>query len=115
MGDSMISQWSRYRYNRQLYDDNGALYLDEREPVRYAAQYDDRLHQVQDGDTLWGLAYLYFQGIPRASGLWWVIAEYQPEPIVDPTIVLEVGSTVIIPSLRFVRTKIFNEDQQRYH
>jgi hypothetical protein len=96
-------------------DDNGNLYLDEREPLRFRDEPDNRFHTVKDGDTLWGLADLNFSKYKRPAGLWWIIAEFQPTPIVDPTIRLKAGSTIVIPSERLVSTRVFNEENRRYH
>jgi len=107
--------FSRYQYCTELEDDDGNRYLDEREPFRYQELADNRLHTVKDGDTLWGLAHLYFAGFPRPCGLWWLIAEFQPEPIVDPTLRLQAGALMVIPSLRTVRMSVFNAQRRRYH
>lgn len=107
--------FSRYQYCKELEDADGNRYLDEREPFRYRDSSDNRYHLVKDGDTLWGLAHLYFQGFPRPCGLWWLLAEYQPSPVVDPTIRLQQGDVIIVPSLRMVRMSVFSSDRRRYH
>jgi hypothetical protein len=56
----------------------------EREPFRFRAFPDNRQHVVQQGKTLFSLAGRYFAPLPRASGLWWVIADFQPDPVHDP-------------------------------
>jgi len=57
------------------------------------------------------LAGKYFRGIARPSGLWWVIADYQPQPIRDPTIPIRVGTILTIPSMRMLREEIFAESR----
>jgi len=111
----MMTVNSRYRYCIAFRDEQGRLVLDEREPVRYQKLKDNIYHKVVDGDTLWGLAFRYFREFTRPEGLWWVIAEFQPEPILDPTLRLETGTTIIVPSNRFLKTVVFSEDQRRYH
>ena len=32
-----------------------------------------------------------FAPLPLACGYWWAIADFQPDPILDPTLVLETG------------------------
>ncbi|MCZ2110357.1 MAG: hypothetical protein LC118_12450 [Dehalococcoidia bacterium] len=62
-----------------------------------------KLHRKSDklqGDTLEGLAGRYFAPLPRACGFWWVLADFQPDPIVDPTLELDVGRRLVVPSLR---------------
>lgn len=103
---------SRYSYAKSLFDPNGVAYLGEPEPFRYRAEKDNIFHTVQDGDTLWGLAGLYFTGVPRPCGLWWLIGWYQPNPIIDPTLRLQAGSTMIIPSMRVVRLYVFNPERR---
>jgi len=107
--------FSRYQYCKEIEDDDGNRYLDEPEPYRFVDAADNRYHTVKDGDTLWGLAHLYFAGFPRACGLWWVIADFQPTPIVDPTLRLQAGDVLVIPSLRRVRMAVFSAERRRYH
>lgn len=109
----MIGPTSRYRYVTELEDSDGTHYLDEREPFRYRAEPDNRIHIANEGDTWWGLAGIYFPTYQRACGLWWLICEYQPEPVIDPTIAIEPGATIVIPSERIVRTEVFSEERRR--
>jgi hypothetical protein len=81
----------------------------DREPFRFRPFVDNIVHTVRDGETLWTLAALYFQGFVRPSGLWWIIADYQPDPIFDPTIRLTKGTTLFIPSMRVVNELIFSD------
>lgn len=106
---------SRYRHCVATRNADGALELDEREPVRFRNESDNRVHQVADGDTWWGLAHQYFPNFSRACGLWWVLCEFQPEPVVDPTLRLQAGAVVVIPSERFLREVVFGVEQRRYH
>jgi len=99
---------SRYERSFGVEDDNGNLYLTEREPFLYNKDLPGtRRHRVAKGDTLYNLAYKYFQPIHNAEHLWWIIAEFQPTPILDPTIDLADGSTLFIPSVRVVQRKVF--------
>ena len=107
--------WSRYRYCTVYEDTEGRQFLDEREPFRYSDEPDNIYHQVRDGDTWWGLAHRYFDGIPRSCGLWWLLCEFQPQPVIDPTIVPVAGSVIVVPSMRLVRTKVFSEGRKQYH
>jgi hypothetical protein len=63
---------------------------------------DTRLHTVTEGETLYTIAGRYFRPRPRACGLWWIIADFQPDPILDPTLTLEPGRRLFIPSLASV-------------
>ena len=87
--------------------DGGVKYLTE--PSLFA--WDESLsgtreHTVSAGERLWDLAYRYFQPIPNAEHLWWVIAAFQPTPITDPTRDLTPGSTLYIPAVSTVQERI---------
>jgi hypothetical protein len=88
-------------------------FLTEREPYRYRVFADSRVHSVVEGETLFELAGRYFAPLPRACGFWWAIADFQPDPILDPTLALEEGSTVIIPSTRVLTDVILSEARRR--
>lgn len=111
----MLSQFSRYLYNLEYEDGNGAHWLGEPEPFAYSNETDNRVHVAREGDTWWGLAYVYFPSFPRAGGLWWILCDYQPEQVVDPTIAITPGRTLVIPSERVVRSKIFNPERRSEH
>lgn len=104
---------SRHRFSLGILDEDEKLFLTERVPYGYRELTDNRQHTVAEGDTLFNLAGRYFVGIPRPAGLWWVIADFQPDPILDPTIQLTVGSIVVIPSIRTVQQDILNERRKR--
>jgi hypothetical protein len=104
---------SRYTFTYAVQDDEGDLVLYGEEPFRFAVFEDNREHAVRQGDTLFTLAGRYFAPLPRACGLWWVIADFQPEPIHDPTLVLEPGRVLIIPSLRTLTEEVFSERRRR--
>lgn len=94
---------SRYKSTSMILYSNTSgervLYLKYREPISYVSDEENQVYVVKAGDTLHSLANKFFNGFPTPSRLWWVIAEYQPEPIFDPTLRLEPGSLLIIPSV----------------
>jgi len=47
--------------------------------------------------------------LPRPAGLWWVIADFQPDPIHDPPVALELGRVLAIASVRTVLEEVFSE------
>jgi hypothetical protein len=51
--------------------------------------------------------------LPRACGFWWAIADFQPDPVVDPTLLLEPGRRLFIPSLRVLTDVVLSESQRR--
>jgi hypothetical protein len=105
--------YSRHTFCTGQDDSDGRAFLSEREPFRYRSLPDNLIHTVAQGDTLWHLAYRYFQPLPRAAGLWWVIADFQPDPVFDPTLALAEGSTLIIPSVRTVLERVFAESRRQ--
>ncbi len=102
-------RWSRFTFCTALKDVDGTLLLTDPEPFGYQPFTDNRLHVVKEGESLFTLAGRYFAPLPRPAGLWWVLADFQPEPILDPTLVLTPGTTLVVPSLRTVQEEIFNE------
>jgi hypothetical protein len=103
---------SRYTFAEGLEDSEGRLFLAMPEPYRYRDLPDNIRHEVSDGDTLEGLAGRYYGQFGRGCLLWWVIADFQPDPIHDPTIALEAGRVLIIPSPRTVEEEILAEKRR---
>jgi len=106
-------RFSRYSFSAAVQDDAGRLFLTEREPFRFRSLSDNRQHVVQQGDTVFSLAGRYFAPLPRPSGLWWVIADFQPEPIHDPTLALDLGRLLFIPSIRVITEEVFAEARRQ--
>ena len=106
---------SRYLFCLGVRDDEGRLYLTEREPFRYQPFPDNRMHTVVEGDTLFNLAGRYFAPLERACGYWWVIADFQPEESfqVDPTLRLRPGAEVVIPPTRLITDVLPSEMRRR--
>src|SRR4030042_4143418 len=90
---------SMYRFSDVLQDADGNAYLEDAEPVAYEDRLDNIPHVVQEGDTLDTLAQYYYWNLDvDASQLWWVIAGYQPVPIINPFVPLRPGKLIILPS-----------------
>lgn len=100
--------FSRYVFTSGILDDNNRVYLTSRKPFRFVSRPDNVQHQVKPGDSIFTLALKYY----RNNTLWWVIADFQPDPLLDPTLDLTPGSVVFIPSFRTVREEIFNEHRR---
>lgn len=88
------------------------LMLSERAPFSFRVLSDNRQHVVHEGETIFSIAARYFAGLPRPAGLWWVIADFQPDPIHDPTIRLPIGTVLTIPSTRTVEELILSEQRR---
>jgi hypothetical protein len=106
-------RFSRFTFSAAVLDDDERLFLIDREPFRFRALPDNRQHVVKEGDTLFSLAGRYFAPLPRPAGLWWVIADFQPDPIHDPTLSLEVGRVLVVPSLRTIAEEVFSEKRRQ--
>ena len=104
---------SRFTFASGVRDDAGVIYLTEREPYRFREHRDTRVHIAVQGDTLFELSGRYFAPLPRGCGFWWVIADFQPDPVGDPTLELEPGRRVYIPSLRVLTDVILGEARRR--
>lgn len=100
---------SRFTFCLGVRDTAGRLYLTEREPYRFYPHPDNGLVVVAEGDTLFTLAGRAFAPLPRACGFWWAIADFQPDPILDPTLALDLGRQIILPSLRVLTDVILGE------
>ena len=102
--------FSRYSFSAAIEDSAGRQILTRREAIRFERRSDNRNHLVNDGDTLYNLASRFFKRFSnRPAGLWWIIADFQPTPIHDPTIRLAAGSVIVVPSVRYVIEVVFNE------
>lgn len=95
---------SRYQFCATHKDREDRLFLEDREPFRYRAFADNRVHVVTAGETLFTIAGRHFKSVRRGAGLWWVIADFQPVPLHDPTIQLPPGQLLVLPSMRTVMT-----------
>lgn len=100
---------SRYLFSDGFKNEDGDFILTDPTPYRFKDFSDNIIYTTKHGDTLFAIADLHFKGVPRPSGLWWIIADFQPDPIHDPTIRFENGIQIVIPSLRTVVEEIFNE------
>jgi nucleoid-associated protein YgaU len=105
-------RYSRYSFCSASKDDAGRLVLSERVPFRFRVLSDTVQYTCKEGDSLYVLAHRAYKGLPRPSGLWWIIADFQPDPIFDPTVVLTPGQVLFIPSLRTVQELVFAESRR---
>lgn len=107
-----MTDYSRYLFCQGITDRDGRLHLTDRVPFRFVERGDSRTHTVVEGDDLFGLADLYFNSLPRPSQFFWVIADFQPEPISDATLALSLGRQLVIPSIRMLVEEICNEGRR---
>jgi len=108
-----VSASSRYAFCEEIVEDDGKIGLSRRVPFRFRARADNRRHTVREGETLFSISADYFSQMPRPAGFWWAIADYQEEPITDPTLALEAGRVLWIPSSALLSTVILGERRRR--
>ena len=106
-------RFSRFTFSAAVLDEDERLFLIDREPFRFRSLPDNRQHVVQQGDTLFSLAGRYFAPLPRPAGLWWLIADFQPDPVHDPTLSLDLGRLLFVPSVRVVSEEVFAEKRRQ--
>lgn len=104
---------SRYLHSLGIKDAEGRLFLTDPEPYTYREFADNRFHPVVAGDTLESIADRYFPNIEDAAQLFWVIADFQPERILDPTLMLDEGRVLVIPSENTFLTKIMDPSRSQ--
>ena len=103
-----ISLSSRYRNSALLIDEGNlrvgqvTTFPSDYTPVRFRNRSDNNLYVSRVGDTLDHLATAFLLD----PELFWVIADYQPVPILSPLEPIEPGRTIVIPSIGFVRSEI---------
>lgn len=109
-----VTQFSRYIFTTSVLDSDGVLRLTEREPFRFRNFSDNIRHVIKEGDWWPYLAHDFYGGITaRPAGLWWIICDFQPQPVVDPTVRPEVGSLIVAPSQRTVLEEVFSERRRK--
>lgn len=105
---------SRYTFTEAYTDAKGDRVLTDPVPFRFRDFPDNRIHLVTEGDTIFSLAGFYYgEDFEVPEELWWIIADFQPEPIHDPTLLLAPGRALIIPSVRTVLEEVFSEQRRK--
>lgn len=103
---------SRYRYTRAVTDSLGRTSLTDRVPLRYVDAPDNITHIVQEGERMEDIAQRYYSrfdsDVVPAASLAWVLRDFQPIPIIDPTLRLKAGTPVFVPSENFVAQRVFD-------
>ena len=81
-------------------------------PFSYREHPGNSIHVVREGETVFSVSFKMYSelglSIPKYSSarLYYAIADFQPTPIVDPTIQLRPGFRLVIPSVELVTTEI---------
>jgi hypothetical protein len=70
-------------------------------------------HICTEGETLFNLAAMYYrEAFPYANLMYWAIADFQPIPIIDATVVFKAGQVVYIPSIQTINLQIMNPTRE---
>jgi nucleoid-associated protein YgaU len=98
-----MASTSRYRFTSRYtesstFSGRKIVAFGSRDANQYADDPENTVFVVREGDTLEKIANRFYKGYPDAALLYWVIAEFQREPIFDPTRKLRPGSIITIPS-----------------
>ncbi len=101
-----MTEWSRFKWSTVETDEAGRRYLGERPVFGYRDLPDNRLHIVKEGERVWHVCHIFFPRLPKNGTLYWIVCDFQPEPILDPTLELEVGRLLVIPSQETVQRVI---------
>jgi len=113
-----MNRLSRFRFCTIVALTDGRVYLTDREPYRYQDLPDNRRHTAKFGDTWHTIASRYFANdgvIINPADLWYVVADFQPEPVVDPTLRPEPGTVIFIPSIETLFQRILSEARRVEH
>lgn len=103
---------SRHILTTGLTDEDNKVFLADRVPFRFVELADNRKHTVKEGDSIFNIAGRYFAPLSRPAGFFWVVADFQPDPIIDPTLKLQNQRTLFVPSIRTMVELILNEDRR---
>lgn len=107
-------RFSRHQFCAALQDDAGRLFLTDRVPYRYRTLPDTISHVAEGNETLHTIAGLYYrEAFPRPEAFWWAIGDFQPDPVHDPTLLLDAGRVILVPSIRTITEEIFSERRRR--
>lgn len=70
-------------------------------------------HQCLEGESLFNLAAFYYHDVfAYPSMLYWVIADFQPIPIIDSTIIFSAGDIVYIPSIKTINLQVLDPTRE---
>jgi nucleoid-associated protein YgaU len=110
-----IYRFSRYLRADPHKDSDGNIFVDFPAPIELEKDgEDDLIYQVKEGDTLFSIAYRFYEDTNfkskgfevRPSGFWWIIAEVNN--IVDATQPLKAGTTLVIPSISRIQFEVIS-------
>ncbi|MBU0999547.1 hypothetical protein KKG24_04610 [Patescibacteria group bacterium] len=108
---------SRYKFCQVMLQSDSTVMLTDRVPYEFEPGLaGTHQHVASQGDTWRSIAHRYWRNsFGRYAGdLWWVIADFQPTAVVDPTIAISAGTVVHVPSPATVLS-VFDESRRAEH
>lgn len=88
---------------------SGVVSLTPRTPFRFRDRVDTIVHLATTGDSLHSIAARYYGTISSTpERLWWVLADFQPAPVIDPTLALEEGRFIYVPAPAVVQSEVLS-------
>jgi hypothetical protein len=107
---------SRYQHSTTYTDTAGRRFLTEPPLIPYVDSLENRVHVVRGGERLQDIAHQYFAALGDdvfpAAALWYIVAQFQPTPIIDPTLRLSPGLRLYIPSKAYVMSRVFDKSRR---
>lgn len=103
----------RYSYCWDSTMSNGTKRKLPRGFFRFMNLSDTLLHTCKEGETLWTLASRYYaNNFVFPALMYWVIGDFQPEPILDPTTAFTAGQVVYVPSIKTINLYILSPTRE---
>ena len=82
-------------------------------PFRYEEFEDTIKHICKDGEMLWEIAAKYYTNLIEYPSMFYdIIADFQPTPILDPTLSRSAGEVIYVPTIRVIKERILNTDRE---
>jgi hypothetical protein len=107
------STLSVYRFCQAYEAPDGRKYLTDIQPFLFEELTDTTPHVVVGEQRIEDVAAIHYQVYgEEAYLLGQVLAQFQPEPLFDPTVPLVAGSTVFVLSLRAIEERVFAESRR---
>lgn len=107
------STLSVYRFCQAYEAPDGRKYLTDIQPFPFEEFDDTTEHVVVGQQRIEDVAAIHYQAYgEEAYLLALVLAAFQPEPLLDPTLPLATDSTLFIPSLRVIEERVFAEERR---
>ena len=101
---------SRYEFTLGVQGADGRTRLTPRTRFGYRKFDDNILHAVSDGDTWFNIAGLYYEDLDiRPERFFFAVCDFQPTPVIDPTVSPEAGTTVVVPSVRTMQDEVLHQ------